>query len=341
MLQRWVSRGGLAAQTKDSEWLGTAAYFSDAAVRSADATSAEHIYGLLEPYEDLFAVDGIGARFLGSVAHHLGTLAALLGRRDAAGSHFEKAIAGHAATGAVLWGARSKLGYARLLHDAGDPRAASFARDALAAFTASGLEAEAAEAAALTDGAPPAPAPSLGNNFRREGEFWTVSFDGSTAHLKDSKGLGDIAVLMARPGREIAALDLIGRDAGPGARARPGVLPESHAGEILDDQARAAYKARIAELQSEIDADPAGSTRAREELDSLTEQLASAYGLGGRARRAGDPAERARKAVTERIRDALAKMKQEHPALHRHLKASIRTGAFCSYSPERPMTWTF
>jgi hypothetical protein len=174
-----------------------------------------------------------------------------------------------------------------------------------------------------------------GNVFRREGEFWTISFGGAVARLKDSKGLRDIAVLIGSPGREFAALDLVARDAGDE------VPREGDAGAVLDDRARTAYKARIAELQAEIDdaADPMRTTSAREELDALAAQLASAYGLGGRARRAGDPAERARKAVAERIRDAIAKIGREHPALGRHLKASIRTGAFCGYAPERPTAW--
>jgi tetratricopeptide (TPR) repeat protein len=81
------------------------------------------------------------------------------------------------------------------------------------------------------------------------------------------------------------------------------------------------------------------AARAREELEFIERELAAAYGLGGMARRLDDPVERARKAVSNRIRDAMARIEAEHAALGRHLRASIRTGTFCSYQPERTVTW--
>jgi hypothetical protein len=67
--------------------------------------------------------------------------------------------------------------------------------------------------------------------------------------------------------------------------------------------------------------------------------LSAAYGLGGRARRLGDAGERARKAVTARIRDSLARLNHRHPTLAQHLRQSIHTGAVCSYQPPQPTWW--
>jgi hypothetical protein len=78
---------------------------------------------------------------------------------------------------------------------------------------------------------------------------------------------------------------------------------------------------------------------AQEELDALITQLTAAYGLGGRSRRIPDHVERARKAVSRRLRDAITRIAHAHPRLGRHLDASIRTGAFCSYQPERDTVW--
>jgi hypothetical protein len=50
--------------------------------------------------------------------------------------------------------------------------------------------------------------------------------------------------------------------------------------------------------------------------------------------------ERARVAVTMRIRSALGRIGKEHHALGRHLSHSIETGRFCSYEPESPINWT-
>jgi hypothetical protein len=174
-----------------------------------------------------------------------------------------------------------------------------------------------------------------------------VTYAGTTAVLPDLKGLADLAVLLARPGREVTALDLATAHpaATPGQRASSYELdgPPGDLGEQLDSTARAAYAARIRELQQELDdadaaGDPERSTRARTELDALTQHLTAAYGLHG-PRRTGDPAEKARSAVTARIRAAIAKVGEVHPALGRHLQRSVRTGRFCVYRPDEPVDW--
>ena len=40
--------------------------------------------------------------------------------------------------------------------------------------------------------------------FRREGEYWTVAFDGSLCRLKHTRGMQYLAMLLARPGERIA-----------------------------------------------------------------------------------------------------------------------------------------
>jgi hypothetical protein len=113
---------------------------------------------------------------------------------------------------------------------------------------------------------------------------------------------------------------------------------------VLDDQARAAYRARLAELDAEIDQhdaanDPHHADRARAERDALLAELSRAVGLGGRPRRLGDDTERARKAVSARIHDAIARIERASPALGRHLRQAVATGTSCSYSPPEPTRW--
>jgi hypothetical protein len=43
--------------------------------------------------------------------------------------------------------------------------------------------------------------------------------------------------------------------------------------------------------------------------------------------------------VTQRIRGAIRKIGATCPALGRHLDASVKTGAFCCYSPPSPVAW--
>jgi hypothetical protein len=126
--------------------------------------------------------------------------------------------------------------------------------------------------------------------------------------------------------------------------AAQGLRAAGDSWEVIDAEAREAYKTRLGELDADLEeADRAGdierSARAREERDALVAQLAAAYGLGGRARRSGDAAERARSAVTWRIRDALVRIEAAHPELGHHLRHSVRTGTFCVYDPEEPADW--
>ncbi|HLU55109.1 MAG TPA: hypothetical protein VKZ81_06575 [Pseudonocardia sp.] len=179
---------------------------------------------------------------------------------------------------------------------------------------------------------PPERAPSA-SVFRREGAVWTLAFEGVTVRLPDSKGLRDLAVLLAAPGRELHAAELMGA-----------AVEAPDTGPVLDAQARRAYEARIVELQEELaeaeDAhDTAAAEKARLEMELLVDHLTAATGLGGRARRAGSSSERARTAVRWRIKAAVDRIGEEHPALGKHLRESVRTGTWCSYHPVTPVTW--
>ena len=120
--------------------------------------------------------------------------------------------------------------------------------------------------------------------------------------------------------------------------------PSADTGPVLDKRARADYRRRLADLEEELaeadaNADVGRPSALAAERDFLAGELASALGLGGRPRVTGDPAERARKAVTMRVGTALKAIAEVHPALARHLRASISTGRFCSYRPENPVSW--
>ena len=187
------------------------------------------------------------------------------------------------------------------------------------------------EAATLPPEASPTPAMTL------DGEVWTLEYEGIAVRLRDSRGLRFLATLLAQPGREFHVLDLA-------APVPGGAVVAPDAGEAVDATARAAYRRRVEELRDSVEeARAAGDqeleARARQELDFVERELVAAYGLGGTARRLDDPAERARKAVRNRIRDTLSRIGAAHPPLGRHLRASVRTGTFCSYQPERRLAW--
>lgn len=173
------------------------------------------------------------------------------------------------------------------------------------------------------------------NAFVRAGDMWQITFGGVAAGVAASKGMDDLAVLLAKPGRDVHCIELAGAK-----------VEQSETGEVIDAVARRQYEARIRELQLEIDDAEAHNDRGRvehaqHEFDALVEHLTAAIGLSGRTRTSGGSAERARSTVTHRIRSALRRIGEAHPQAGRHLEGSITTGTFCRYEPQHPVDWTF
>ena len=174
---------------------------------------------------------------------------------------------------------------------------------------------------------------STPNEFRLVGDLWQVSFGGKSVRLQDSKGLRDLAVLIGAQGRDVHVFTLVGKHS-----------PHTGSDPMLDDRAKAEYRARLTALATEIDEaedwhDPERAENLHNERDALIQQIAAVTGLGGRPRRLGDEAERARKTVSARVRDALSKVDRAHPELAAHLREALRMGTMCSYAPPERSTW--
>lgn len=169
--------------------------------------------------------------------------------------------------------------------------------------------------------------------FVQAGDVWHVTFRHVTAAVAASKGMADLAVLLAQPGRDIPCLDLAGA-----------AVEDGDTGELIDASARREYEARARGLREVIDEaeanhDTARVERARAELDAIVDHLAAALGLAGKRRKTGSTAERARSAVTHRIRAALRRIGEAHPPAGQHLERAVITGFTCRYEPERPIRW--
>lgn len=166
--------------------------------------------------------------------------------------------------------------------------------------------------------------------LRHRGDVWHVTFAGRTASVRDCKGLHDIARLVQRPGSDIHALDLA---------ASPVRSPA--AGTIVDRSAAAQYRRRLTEL-AEARREAQEHDHAHrllsidEEYDALVTELHRGTTPGGRPRSfANHPAERARKAVTARIRDAVRRLDDALPELAAHLDQNLVTGVRCRYTGDR------
>ena len=174
--------------------------------------------------------------------------------------------------------------------------------------------------------------------FEREGEYWTITYAKRVIRLRDSKGLRVLAHLLADPGRPHAALDLE-RLGAPSDDQTAHAIASGDAGELLDAEARRAYRARVTELHEAIETADASGTAdeiglLREEMDFITHELSRALGLGGRSRHAGSIAERARLNVVRAIRSAMRRIAATDADLGAHLDATIHTGTVCAYTPD-------
>ena len=382
----------------DVTWLPGLAIYAEVAAHLQDRAAAEVLYGLLTPWSGQVVYSGISA--WGTVDHHLGAVAAVIGRYAEAEEHLRQASELNASLRAPIWVARTELATARLLILRDGPqdrergralleRAAATAQrlgSATLARRAAGLLGYEKALSALPIPVMPAPSaraartptPSPVNGatppevaeaapakrakgegpvatLRLEGEIWTVTGT-TTVRLKDRKGLQYLATLLEQPDVEIHAIDLVGgpvdaaargRSAG-GASAAEGELTTDggDAGALLDPEAKAAYRERVAELREDLEEaerfhDVERAARLREELDFIGAELARAVGLGGRDRRAGNAAERARVNVTRAIRGAVRAIAEHDARLGHHLERAVRTGVFCAYQPgpPGPDTW--
>jgi hypothetical protein len=202
--------------------------------------------------------------------------------------------------------------------------------------------------------------------FRKEGEYWTIGRGGTTFHLKDTKGLGYLAYLLRHPAVEFHVLDLAGGIADQRddqTRQFAFGLPRGHedlenagisigslgdAGEILDEQAKVAYRHRLSELRDDLEkAKELGklerAEQAEEEIDVLTRELSRAVGFGGRNRRAASASERARQSIRKAIKSVVERISQSDARLREIFARCITTGNFCSYQPDPnfPIAWKF
>jgi tetratricopeptide (TPR) repeat protein len=192
----------------------------------------------------------------------------------------------------------------------------------------------------------------VANLFRREGDYWSVTFDGQTVRIRDLKGMRYLARLLTDPGREYHVLDLVAAESGQVGPVHAGGLQGlrhsalGDAGEVIDAQAKQAYRRRLAEIDDDLEQAHAGgdeerAAQAETERDFLVRELARAFGLGGRERRAASASERARAGVTRAVRHAIARIGAHDARLGDHLTRAIHTGTYCSYLPDRgaPAGW--
>lgn len=201
----------------------------------------------------------------------------------------------------------------------------------------------------------------LDNTFRKEGDFWTIVYEGKTIRLKDTKGLQYIGCLLHHAGQKFSALELIlaiekkipvvGKQ--PYNDMTQEQLEEEglrhsdlgNAGEILSKEDVKLLREQMAGIEKELNDAKALNDTVRAALlendkQALRDQLFKAFGLRGRHRKAVDVMERIRKNVSVNMHRALKKIKKEHHGLGRHLGEALKIGSILIYSPYPEIRWT-
>ncbi|WP_406630060.1 ATPase [Amycolatopsis sp. WGS_07] len=306
---------------------------AQAAAVLEDRAAAERLLRELTPHAGEWLVSIYGCELSGPVDLWTGLLHKTLGEHEAAAACFASAARSADRLRARPWAVEARNHLATTLLALGETdRAAALSEAVKTEATDLGMH----HITARPSSTPPPPA----NEFRRTDAVWTLRFANREVRMPDAKGLRDLNFLLSRPGTEIPAAQLLSPDGGAESEAT-----RTYSGDpVLDDTAKAAYRRRLDHLDEAIDAatlrgDDAKAAKLDTERAALLDELRTSTGLSGRTRRLGDETERARKAVTARIRDTLRKLTSLHPELADHLRTTVTTGSSCSYQPETPMTW--
>lgn len=168
--------------------------------------------------------------------------------------------------------------------------------------------------------------------LKRQDDVWEFSYGGTSCKLTKVKGFYDLQTLLSHPRTPIHCAELMG-------------VKIAESGEpVFDQKAKETYQEKLLDLQKDIEFADTNNDFERlsalqEEYEEIIEHLSKSLGLKSRVREVGDPIEKARSAVTWRIRSAISKVEKAHPTLGKHLSNSIQTGTFCSYEPENEMEW--
>ena len=194
------------------------------------------------------------------------------------------------------------------------------------------------------------PTPPSANVFRREGDYWSVVFDGITVRVRDLKGMRYLADSSPIPGMSSTCSTSSRPNRRDGDRRRWSAR-DRHTRRRRRDARRSGQGGLPPAARRDRGGHRRGQ-RARRRRTGRTgrrrarlprARASRAVGLGGRERRAGSASERARVGVTRAVRQAMARIGEHNPGLGKHLDRTIRTGTYCAYVPDprAPADWTF
>ena len=313
---------------------------AEALFTTRDAARAEQIFALLERHQTRWNMYWFDCEITEApTTRVLAYLAGIAGDWDRCDRLHERALLAVEGVGRRSMAARMRFELGDLFIRAGrDPdRARALLTDARGLATDVGLP----ELVALIDRRHPTIAFSASNGQTRspstspvrtfsmiaEGEYFAISTPQGTLRFKATRGIQYLARLVEQPNVAIHVLELAGSGDHP---------DRGEAGELLDSKAFRAYRARLEALRNTVDeaearGDVGGAERARDEMDTIAQELARASGRGGRTRRAESAVDRARSAVQRRLKDAIQRIAEQDADLGGWLLHAVHTGNYCTF----------
>lgn len=339
---------GLESISDFSNGLATLAVLIEAAAALDDSTLADEVAQQLAPFAGLPVMPSLAVICLGPGERFMGLAHATGGRLDDAIACFRRALVANRRLQNAPVDALIHADLAATLRRRGrvgdEAAAAEHAATAVRLGTAMGMTARVATWKAEIAGRDPTDGsvPAVPGALEQHDGTWRVAINGRTTTVDHVVGMRYVAALIARPDTDISAADL-------NAAVTGGLEIRECAREApaLDPEARRDYQRRLAELDRQLDlADRRGDVdrgrRAADERTALLDRLRRDTGLGGRARRLTDDAERCRMRVSKAIQRAISRVEAADRVLGRALATRIRTGHVCRYEtdPGQPIDWT-
>ena len=201
--------------------------------------------------------------------------------------------------------------------------------------------------------------------FFLNGEYWEITYEGKTIHLRDSRGLQYIHCLLENPENEFYTLELVhkikicpppeyiyeflSKEERDKQLIKENVYKglTKNTGDVLDKEGIRLLKERYEDLESELinEQTPPNDERTSEiemDMDEIKKTLSAGHDKLGRPRKFPNDAEKARKAISKAVKESLDKIKDEnngHRSLWKHFEITLTIGIFCSYKPEKPIPW--
>lgn len=335
-----LAGAGLGALPESSTWLAGMLAVVETAYELTDAPLAREAYDLVAPYAGQAVMPSLAVTCFGSAERVLGLAAATFGDTDRAIAHLDRALAANRLLGNRPVTAITMADLAEALLRRRGPgdrdRAVHLLTDAASDADTLEMPVRAAVWRQRLEGL----TESTSLIESRHGS-WVLTMNDLRAVVPDRRGVRYLVRLLTNPGKPIPALVLAAEsDDAATVLAQPGRQP------VLDQQALAAYRRRIRELDASlVDArsrgDPAAAGRLQAEHDALLEELRHSTGKAGRPREFPDPSERARTAVRKAIKRAIDEVTADEPAIGMYLRATVATGVTCCYTPApgRAVRW--